>query len=99
MEQLLPPTQPYSYKGFLTEGSIYTKKLYSRIEANKNLQRGAMPITQRENTSHYYLSSMGGSVATTKLLPAHPFPEDHLGSQIPGSSNGIEDNEQPPPLI
>lgn len=56
-------------------------------------------MTQRENTSHYYLSSMGGSVATTKLLPAHPFPEDHLGSQIPGSSNGIEDNEQPPPLI
>ena len=58
-----------------------------------------MPVTQRENISHYYLFSMGGSATTTKFLPAHPFTEDHLGSQIRGDSNGVEDNGQPPPLI
>lgn len=43
---------------------------------------------------------MGGSVTTTtKFLPVHSFTEVHLGSQIPGDSNGIEDNGQPPPLI
>jgi len=43
---------------------------------------------------------MAGSVATTtKFLPVHPFAEDNLGSQIPGDSNSVQDNGQPPPLI
>lgn len=43
---------------------------------------------------------MGGSVTTTtKFLPAHPFMEHHLGSQVAGNSNGVEDNGQPLPSI
>lgn len=57
-----------------------------------------MPVTQRENISHYYLVWVTVTT-TTKFLPAHPFTEDHLGSQLPGDSNGVEDNGQPPPLI
>lgn len=89
VEQLLPPTQPSSHKGFLTEGSIYTKKYTQQLRQ----------IIPRENVSHYYLFSMGGSlIVTTKFLPAHPFTEDQLESQIPSNLN-VEYNGQPPLLI
>lgn len=99
MEQLLPPTHSSSHKGLLIEGSIQKKKIYTRVEANKNLQREVTPITPTENVRHHYLFSMGGSPAVnTKFLPAHPFTENHLESQIPSNLN-VEDNGQPPLLI
>lgn len=52
-------------------------------------------ITTRENVSHYYLFGMGGSLTViTKFIPAHPFTEEHLESQIPSNLN-VEDNGQP----
>lgn len=86
-------------KGFSLREAYKKKNIYTRVEANKNLQREVTPITPTENVRHHYLFSMGGSPAVnTKFLPAHPFTENHLESQIPSNLN-VEDNGQPPLLI
>lgn len=58
-----------------------------------------MPVTQRENIRHSYLSRVGGSLTTTEFLLVCSFTEDYLGCQIPGVSRAIENNGLLPPTL
>lgn len=58
-----------------------------------------MPVTQRENIRHSYLSCVGSSLTTTEFLLVCSFTKDYLGCQILGVSRAIENNGLLPPTL